>query len=367
MPTDYPPMNAPSDLPHHPAITTLRERTLKTIRQHSLLGTTPPQVVVGVSGGADSMALLHVLNSLRKTLNIVPIAATLDHGLRGDAGAADVQYVVEKATEWGIEVHAGKADVREIAAEQKLSIEAAARKARYEFLADCAQTVGTHRITVAHHADDQAETVLMRLLRGTGVGGLSGMLPITYTFVPKNPTLSLHRPFLFSTRAEIEAYCAAVGILPRQDETNNDTDFLRNRIRLEVIPYLQQINPQISRVLGRLGESAAQDEYLIQDGYVVDALEDNDQSFYEVQPDEVRYTSQKMFRDLFPGVQRRVITFMAAQISDSMDITYDNILAAVQVARDGEPGAIALLPHGLRLRVEKTSFVIERYHIAPNP
>src|SRR5690606_722014 len=156
---------------------------------------------------------LHILAALRAAIGFTLYAATLDHGLRGAASAADAQFVVETARVWGIPARRGNADVPALAARQSGGIEAAARAARYDFLASVAREVGADRIAVAHHADDQVETVLLHLLRGAGIGGLRGMAWIAPT--PGSPDLLLIRPLLGVTRAEIDTYCREYGIQPR--------------------------------------------------------------------------------------------------------------------------------------------------------
>src|SRR5262249_43267249 len=148
---------------------------------------------------------------------------------RGQAGAEDAKFVVEMANSWGVPVTMGQIDVAKLAQEQRTGIEAAARLARYQFLAKVAHEVSALRIAVAHHADDQAETVLMHLIRGSGIRGLSGMA--WSAPVPDHPDLTLIRPSLAVTRAQIEAYCAENSLIPRQDATNTDISLLRNRLR----------------------------------------------------------------------------------------------------------------------------------------
>ncbi|HYO89770.1 MAG TPA: tRNA lysidine(34) synthetase TilS, partial [Candidatus Limnocylindrales bacterium] len=203
--------------------------------RHALFprGTT---LVLGVSGGADSLALLHALAALRRRLGLTLIAATLDHGLRGRDGAADAAHVDALAEAWHVPVVVGTADVAALAVQQRAGIEEAARNARYAFLAEVARSHGAGRIAVGHHADDQAETVLMHLLRGAGLDGLGGMRPLAP--VPGAPDLMLVRPLLGVTRAQIAAYCARHDIAARDDATNADTALTRGWLRHELLPLM---------------------------------------------------------------------------------------------------------------------------------
>jgi tRNA(Ile)-lysidine synthase len=265
------------------------------------------QVVVGVSGGADSLALLHVLCGLRSRMGFSIQAATLDHSLRGEESASDVRHVRTLCAEWGVPVMAGQVDVGEMARQRHLSIEAAARLARYDFLAGVAREVGATSIAVAHHANDQAETVLLRLLRGTGLHGLRGMSWMTT--VPGQADLRLIRPFLQVTRAEIERYCAENGITARQDSSNQDTSILRNHLRLELLPQLEKINPQIQRVLARLADSAAVDDDYLQAQLTAIA------SGAAVTFNEGRLTIRHdTFAELHPALQRRFVLWAAEQL-----------------------------------------------------
>ena len=238
------------------------EHVRQVIQKFQLI-TQEQTLVIGVSGGTDSLALLHVLNQLAPRLGIVIHAATLDHQLRGAESAGDVQFVEQVCHEWNIAVTVGRTNVIELAQHQQLGIEAAARLARYDFLAQVAHNLGASTIAVAHHEDDQAETVLMHLLRGAGVHGLSGMA--LRSLVPNHTDLKLIRPLLSVSRQEIEAYCVEHNLEPRHDSTNSDTSLLRNAIRLEMLPILQRYTPQVKPALARWAEIAAvEDEYLQQ-------------------------------------------------------------------------------------------------------
>jgi tRNA(Ile)-lysidine synthetase-like protein len=231
------------------------------------------RVVIGVSGGADSLALMHLFAQSRSDLGIEPYVVHVNHGIRGDESDADAAFVSTSADHMGIQYRIMYADVPALAGKHKLTLEEAARKARYSLLAQAADEIGARVIAVAHNADDQAETVLMHLLRGSGLAGLRGMLPVTPlseshllagTSADHTPFLQIIRPLLDATRAEIEAYCAASGLHPRIDSTNADTTYTRNRIRHEVMPILKQISPSVIESIGRTAKIAAADYDLIQ-------------------------------------------------------------------------------------------------------
>ena len=211
----------------------------------------PPatKLLIGVSGGPDSLALLHVLRAIYPPDNLV--VAHLHHGWRA-AADADARFVTATAAAWHIPCHVEKVDVTALARAARLSLEEAGRKARYDFFARLAGEVGAKAVAVGHHADDQAETVLMHLLRGSGLAGLCGMRPVSP--LPGAPELSVIRPFLTASRAEIEQYCQENNLQPITDSTNQDTAFFRNRLRHELLPLLTEYNPQI---YGRLQQMAA--------------------------------------------------------------------------------------------------------------
>ena len=204
-------------------------------------------LVVGVSGGPDSLALLHILQQQGSELLIV---AHLDHGLRADS-KTDAADLAELVGSWGLPFHGRRVDVAALAESRGWSVEEAGRNARYLFLAEVARLAHTDQIAVGHNADDQAETILLHLLRGSGLGGLRGMSPAGS--VPGAPEMTLLRPLLTITRAEIEAYCARHGLQPALDHSNLDTTYLRNRLRHELLPQLASHNLQIARHLRQMG------------------------------------------------------------------------------------------------------------------
>lgn len=196
-------------------------------------------VVIGVSGGADSLALLSILAELGYAVNV----AHFNHHLRPEA-EEDAEFVARTAKRLGLPFFRGDGDVADVANKEKISIETAARKARYRFLFDLAEKSQALAVVTAHNADDQAETVLLHLLRGAGLTGLRGMRSCTK--LPEfSQTIPLVRPLLTTWRFEIDDYCQSNGLKPRVDSTNIDPSYTRNRIRQELIPLLETYNPQI--------------------------------------------------------------------------------------------------------------------------
>lgn len=212
----------------------------------SNLGLEPKRIlVVGVSGGPDSLALLHYLYELHCPL----LVASFNHRLRPEA-EAEVNFVREFAESLGLAFVTDSTDVAAQAEANGLSIEAAARELRYRFLFRAAREAGAQAVAVGHTADDQAETVLMHFLRGTGLAGLKGMPPrvILPVFDAEIP---LVRPLLGWTRAETEAYCQKHQLQPHLDQSNSDTTYFRNRLRHALLPELEKYNPQIRQALAK--------------------------------------------------------------------------------------------------------------------
>lgn len=215
-------------------------------------------VVVGFSGGPDSTCLLHRL----WRMSFPVIAVHLDHGLR-PGSCREAEFVGQLCVQWGIQLVAQSADVSAYSAAHKISIEEAAREVRYRFLFDTARQSGAQAVLVAHHADDQVETVLMHFLRGSGTSGLAGMR-LRLLPNPWSASIPLVRPLLFAWRKEIEEYCRQHELTPLQDESNTDTTYFRNRIRRELIPDLQTYNPGLKERMLRTAAVTAEDEACLQ-------------------------------------------------------------------------------------------------------
>lgn len=214
------------------------------------------RVVAGVSGGADSIALLYALHFLRPRLSIALSVAHLHHGLRGAEADADEALVTETCARLGLICRTGRADVAAEARAQGISLEMAARAARRRFFQESLAEAGASTLALAHTADDQAETVLLRLARGAGGQGLGGMAYAT-PFCARR----LVRPFLDIRHAEVVAWLTAHRLAWREDASNTDLRFLRNRVRHRVLPLLErELNPSVRDALIRAAEVLREDD-----------------------------------------------------------------------------------------------------------
>jgi len=230
-------------------------------RRLGLPGGSDSRVVAAVSGGADSTALLLALDESIKSgkLSFELLVAHLDHGLRGEVGDSDARFVAGQATRLGYGLETGFADVGARARETGDNLEQAARRERYEFLGRAARSFGAGVVVTAHTLDDQAETVLLALVRGAGADGLGGMSPAR-TLDDKTPPVSLARPLLsWARRVDTEDYCRARGVEWRADALNEDERFARVRVRRKLLPLLETFNPGAARVLARTAELLRED------------------------------------------------------------------------------------------------------------
>jgi tRNA(Ile)-lysidine synthase len=242
----------------------LPRRVLDFTRQHDLVSEGAP-LVVAVSGGPDSLCLLHVLVALRQQLGVDIRVAHLNHGLRGAESNADAEYVAGVAGKLGLPATVETRDVPTYRRTHRLSPEEAAREVRYAFLAEVAHSCGADTVAVGHTADDQIETILMHLIRGSGLSGLRGMRPRSIRRPRGGSELAVIRPLLETERAETESYCAAKGLSPRMDSSNQLPDPLRNQVRLQLLPQLREYNADIEAALLRAARAADADLVYIEE------------------------------------------------------------------------------------------------------
>lgn len=277
-------------------------------------------VIVGFSGGTDSLCLLDALARCGYPV----IAAHLDHQLRPES-SADAARAAELAGRLGVELVTGRADVPALVRERSCSVEEAARIARYTFLFAVARQRGAQAVAVGHTADDQAETVLMHLIRGSGTSGLGGMRWRSL-LEGWDAAIPLVRPLLDWPREETEQYCAGRGLLPLQDPSNQDTTFFRNRLRHELLPLLKTYNPQIKAVLRRSADVFAADAELLE------SLTDTAWAgcLLDESGRRVALSRQKLL-ELPPGLLRRVIRRGVCRLRPELrDIDFAAIDRAVE-------------------------------------
>ncbi|ACH39648.1 tRNA(Ile) lysidine-34 synthase, putative [Citrifermentans bemidjiense Bem] len=291
-------------------------------------------VVVAVSGGADSVALLDIMTRLECGLRLV--VAHLNHCLRGAESDADQAFVASLADNYHLPFVSQSCDVADLARRERLSLEDAGRRARYAFLEQTAEQYGAFSIALAHHQDDQAETVLIRLLRGSGGTGLSAMAGTAGD--------KLKRPLLQVSRVKLEQYLKQRELSYRTDSTNADTAILRNSIRHELIPLLRRYNPKVSERLAATAEILAGDEELLegltQAAYQRLASAEGGQVRFQVEP------LMKEPRALRLRLYRRALTELRG---DLMRIGLAHLEAIDLLAASPRPNAEATLPGACRV------------------
>ena len=307
-------------------------------------------VLVAVSGGVDSMTLLHVLRELADDWNFQLSVAHLDHMMRPES-ADDAQFVVDHARSQDLPVFQEAVNVPAHIDREGGSPEAGAREIRYRFLRDAAHKAGTSVIALGHTLDDRVETLLINLLRGSGIGGLAGMPP-TRT----NCDLHYIRPLIDVSRGEIEAYAKNRHVPYREDPSNLDLRYERNRIRQELMPLLETFNPSVRETMGRASDALLdvrdylqrQAERLLDDA-LVHATEDS----LRIAAPPIRQAHRALGRQTL----RQAIVRLKADIDG---ITARHIEALVDLIAQARSGRSVALPDGLRARYQSEQLHIER-------
>ena len=310
---------------------------------------TGDHVVVAVSGGADSVALLHVLKELHTHLSFTLTVAHLNHKLRGESSEKDAAFVTEYASSLGLPCVVESEDVERFCEEQGVSIETGAREMRYAFLERVASCVSAQKIATGHTADDQAETILMRLLRGSGAGALAGIRPVRDGKVI--------RPLLDTTRQEVVAYLNAQGLAYCTDETNADTRHLRNHVRRSLLPALRQdYNPEIVKVLCRVGD-VLRTESTYMDHETERAFNscvtgvDNGQVKMDI----------RTGKSLPVALQRRLVRHLVHAAGGQMqELTFDHIERFREFLKGKKNGRLLNLPGGLIVERRREQIVVRR-------
>ena len=232
----------------------MKQKILETIKKYNLIES-GDKIVIGVSGGPDSICLLNILNQIKNELNFEIYVAHINHMIRKEADE-ETEYVKDFCKKINVECFVKRIDVEKIANNLKRGTEETGRKIRYDFFEEILQKTNSNKIATAHNNNDKIETILMNILRGSGTSGLKGIEPIR-----DNKYI---RPLIEISRDEIEEYCKEYKLEPRIDKSNNENVYTRNKIRNVVIPYIKkEFNPNIIKTINRLSDvSVEENEYL---------------------------------------------------------------------------------------------------------
>ncbi|TJX15574.1 tRNA lysidine(34) synthetase TilS [Tissierella creatinini] len=321
-------------------------KVLSNIKEHNLI-LENDNVVVGVSGGPDSMALLYVLLEQKKTLNFQMFVCHVNHGVRGDDALSDRIFVEEKARELGLPFYYVDVDMKAYAKEMKITAEEAGRKLRYGFFRDVLESNGGGKIAVAHNKNDQAETLLLRIMRGTGIDGIRGM-----DFVYRD----IIRPLLNVSRAEIEHFICTEDIETVLDKTNLLPIYNRNKVRLELLPYMiKNFNPNIIDTLWRLSRTADLDTT-----YLNKITEEKYKLIVKNQLENSIILDSAMFnkedRCIRLRLLRKAIFNLKGSIQGIAEVHLDSL---EDLFRRSETGKGLQLPNGLVGRISYNDLIIE--------
>lgn len=269
------------------------DKFLATVKKHEMIAA-GDRIVIGVSGGPDSLCLLYALDELKQELKIELFVVHINHCIREKSADADQEFVENFAQGLGIPVYSEKILVKQFAKDNKLSVEEAGRIARYNCFEDYTKKLSANKIAIGHNMNDNAETFLLNLVRGTGIEGLKGIDPVRGKII---------RPLIEISRDEVELFCEKNGINPRIDETNADSAFTRNRIRNGLIPYIKEnFNPNIIEAINRTVE-IIYDENLftsaVSEVYYNECLESSDENSITI--------NLKKFNELHDAVKKRIV------------------------------------------------------------
>lgn len=240
----------------------MKQKVMETIKKYNLINS-KDKIVLGVSGGPDSIAMLDILRQIKDEMNFEMYVAHINHNIRGKEADADEEYVKKYCEKYNIKCFSKKIDVPTIAQDKKIGTEEAGREVRYNYFEEVLIETKSNKIAIAHNKNDKVETIIMHILRGSGISGLKGI-------EPKRDEKYI-RPLIECDRTEIEKYCEDNKLNPRIDKTNFENKYTRNKIRNIVIPYIkQEFNPNIIETITRLSDVIASEDRYIEDTSIVE-------------------------------------------------------------------------------------------------
>ncbi|MGB8991122.1 MAG: tRNA lysidine(34) synthetase TilS [Desulfobaccales bacterium] len=330
----------------------LPEWVLAYVRREQLF-TPGDRVLVAVSGGPDSVALLHLLTRLHPFLSLDLGVAHYDHGLRGDDSRGDAAFVAGLAKSLDLPCHLGRGDVKAAAQEDKLSLQMAARKLRLQFLHDTRQRHAYTKVALGHTADDQVELFWLRLLRGAGLEGLKGMWPAT----PEG----LVRPLLAVGKTVLLAWLEQEALPYRQDASNLNRAYLRNRVRLDLLPHLtRSYNPRLAQTVWRTQALLQEDERFL----ARDTAAAWDRVGRRLAADCFAVDLDRFSR-LEPALQRRVLRFGVAGLGAGLTLTAPQVAALLALAHSSHSGGLISL--AADVRVARAGAALHIFRALPEP
>lgn len=308
------------------------------------------RIVVGVSGGPDSLCLLSLLNSLKDKYELRLIVVHINHSLREEADFEE-NYVKEIATKLNLNFFSKKVDINMLSKERKCSTEEVARNVRYEFFREVLEKTNSNKIAVAHNKNDNAETVLMNIIRGAGNTGVSGI---------DNKNNDIIRPLICIGRDEIEKYCDEKSLTTMIDKTNFETVYTRNKVRNLVIPMLKKINPDIIESLNRFSEIVRDEEEFIEE-YVEEIY-----NKIVIHNEAELYVEKDEFLKLKVGLKRRILRMAIYEFNKSLkDVSFKTINNAIDEIEHSQNGNIIKIVPGVKIFVQynKLKFIKEKIEI----
>jgi tRNA(Ile)-lysidine synthase len=309
------------------------KKVKQTIEKYNMLSI-GDHVLVGLSGGPDSVCLLYILNMLKPEYRLKISAAYIDHGLRPEDVPEEIKFCKHLCESLNIPFYTQSIDVKNFAKNEKMNIQEAARILRYAALEQISLNIKAHKIAVAHNADDQAETVIMRLLRGAGPAGLSGIPPVRKKII---------RPLIEIERSEIEKFLSERNISYITDASNESLKYLRNKIRKTLMPVIKSISPQATKIISRTADILR---------------EENDYINIAVTKALMRLMSRKTDKtvELFCNpmevlnivILRRALRVAIDSVRDLKGLSFDHIEEIIKLIKTGKPGDRIYLPKGIR-------------------
>lgn len=320
----------------------LIEKVKKYIEDNSLISK-GDKIVVGVSGGPDSLCLLNILNTLKDEYDLTLIVAHVNHNLRDEA-EFEANFVKETSEKLGLKFYLADVNINKLVKEKKKSCEEVAREYRYKFFNEILKENNANKIAVAHNLNDNAETILMNIIRGSGVEGIKGI---------RSKKDNLIRPLLCASRIEIEEYCSENKLTPMIDKTNFETLYTRNKIRNNIIPMLQEINPDVLSSINRLGDILSEEDEFISE-YV-------DKMYNEIldKTNGIELDKNK-FLTFSHGLKRRILRRAISDFKGNLvDISYKSLENATRIISNSKNGDMIKIANGLKVIInyDKIKFI----------